>query len=125
MKIPASTLKNIAALLQSKYIGRDDHPVTGFNEIHRVEKGDCVFVDHPKYYDKALNSAASTVIINKEVDCPKGKALIIHPEPFTAFNTLTKHFSPRTNSGKHISDSAQIGLQTIIMPGCFIGNHVK
>jgi UDP-3-O-[3-hydroxymyristoyl] glucosamine N-acyltransferase len=128
MQIPPTPLKDIAALIDAKFIGDSQHEVSGFNEIHRVMPGDCVFVDHPKYYDKALGSAASTIIINKEVDCPKGKALIIHPEPFTAFNTLTKHFSPRTNSGKHIgkhiSDSAQIGLQTVIMPGCFIGNHV-
>jgi hypothetical protein len=25
------------------------------------------FVDHPKYYDKALNSAATIVLINKNV----------------------------------------------------------
>jgi UDP-3-O-[3-hydroxymyristoyl] glucosamine N-acyltransferase len=46
------------------------------NEIHVVETGDIVFVDHPKYYDKALNSAATIVLINKKF-CPEGKALLI------------------------------------------------
>jgi UDP-3-O-[3-hydroxymyristoyl] glucosamine N-acyltransferase len=36
------------------------------NEIHVVEQGDIVFVDHPKYYDMALNSAATTILINKK-----------------------------------------------------------
>jgi UDP-3-O-[3-hydroxymyristoyl] glucosamine N-acyltransferase len=36
------------------------------NEIHG-RKGDIVFVDHPKYYDKALNSAATIVLINKKM----------------------------------------------------------
>ena len=45
------------------------------NEIHVVEEGDIVFVDHPKYYQKALDSEATTVLINKEVDCPSGKSL--------------------------------------------------
>lgn len=124
MQIPPTPLKEIAALIASEYIGSDDHPITGFNEIHRAEAGDVVFVDHPKYYDKALNSAASTIIINKKVDCPPGKALIIHSEPFTAFNILTQHFMPRGHAGKNISDSAVIGVNTVIMPGCFIGNHV-
>src|SRR6476620_12315716 len=98
MQIPSTPLKEIAALIDARFIGPELHPVSGFNEIHRVTPGDCEFVDHPKYYDKALNSAASTVIINKEVECPAGQALIIHQEPFTAFNFLTKHFSPKNYS---------------------------
>ena len=43
------------------------------NEIHVVTPGDIVFVDHPKYYDKALQSAATIVLINKEVECPEGR----------------------------------------------------
>ncbi len=124
MKIQPTPLSEIAALIQAKIIGDPRHEVTGFNEIHRVEKGDCLFVDHPKYYDKALNSAASTIIINKEVDCPEGKALIIHHEPFTAFNQLTQHFSPKRFSNQHVSASATIGKNTVVMPGCFVGNDV-
>jgi len=69
------TLKQIAEIINTKYIGLDDFPVLGMNEIHVVESGDIVFVDHPKYYDKALNSAATVVLINKEVECPKGISL--------------------------------------------------
>ena len=71
------TLKGIAQIINSEYIGVDDFPVHGMNEIHVVEKGDIVFVDHPKYYTKALESAATIILINKEVDCPEGKALLI------------------------------------------------
>jgi UDP-3-O-[3-hydroxymyristoyl] glucosamine N-acyltransferase len=124
MQINPITLKEISAILGSKFIGDPSHIITGLNEIHRVAKGDIVFVDHPKYYDKALNSAASTIIINKEVECPEGKALIIHAEPFTAFNILTKHFQPKHFSEKNISSTAKIGKNTVIMPGCFIGNNV-
>ena len=124
MQIDPINLKEIAAILNASFIGDEHHLITGLNEIHRVKMGDIVFVDHPKYYEKALNSAASTIIINKEVDCPLGKALIIHPEPFTAFNILTNHFSPKSYSSQSISKSAKIGVNTIIMPGAFIGNHV-
>jgi UDP-3-O-[3-hydroxymyristoyl] glucosamine N-acyltransferase len=124
MQITATSLKQIAELINAPFIGNEQHMITGFNEIHRVQAGDVVFVDHPKYYDKALNSAATTIIINKEVDCPPGKALIIHPEPFTAFNQLTQHFSPRSYNQQNISSSAKIGKNTIIMPGVFVGNNV-
>ena len=33
-------------------VGNENHLVIGLNEIHRVEVGDLVFVDHPKYYEK-------------------------------------------------------------------------
>jgi UDP-3-O-[3-hydroxymyristoyl] glucosamine N-acyltransferase len=124
MQIEPITLKQAAEILNAGFIGPENHLISGFNEIHRVEKGDAVFVDHPKYYDKALQSAASTIIINKKVDCPPGKALIIHPEPFTAFNTLTAHFQPRQYSSQNISASARIGKTSLLLPGCYVGNHV-
>jgi UDP-3-O-[3-hydroxymyristoyl] glucosamine N-acyltransferase len=94
------------------------------NEIHVVTSGDIVFVDHPKYYDKALASKATVVLINKKVECPKGKALLISDDPFRDFNKLTAHFKPFQASYKAISDSAIIGDGTIIQPHCFIGNNV-
>jgi UDP-3-O-[3-hydroxymyristoyl] glucosamine N-acyltransferase len=119
------TLKEIAALLKCRYVGHDDFPVEGMNEIHVVESGDIVFVDHPKYYDKALKSNATIVLINKEVECPKEKALLISDDPFRDFNRLTDHFKPFQSSSSAISASAKIGKGTIIQPNCFIGNNVN
>jgi len=123
MQITPITLKALAEIIKADYLGDPNHLITGFNEIHRVGKGDVVFVDHPKYYAKALQSEATTIIINKKVECPEGKALIIVDEPFTAFNTLTQHFQPKQYSSLPISTTAKIGANTIIMPGCFIGNN--
>jgi len=119
------SLKKIADLINSKYIGNEDFPVFGMNEIHVVEPGDIVFVDHPKYYDKALNSKATVILINKEVDCPAGKALLISEDPFRDFNKLTNHFKPFQSSNLPISSSAKIGSNTIIQPNCYIGNNVS
>ena len=119
------TLKQISEIINSKYVGNDDFPVDGMNEIHVVEPGDIVFVDHPKYYDKALQSAATIILINKEVECPEGKALLISDDPFRDFNVLTKHFRPFQFSNVSISDSAKIGEGTVIQPNCFIGNNVQ
>jgi UDP-3-O-[3-hydroxymyristoyl] glucosamine N-acyltransferase len=125
MKFPKThTLKEIANIIDCEYVGDANFPVFGMNEIHVVESGDIVFVDHPKYYDKALNSAATIVLINKKVDCPEGKALLISDDPFRDFNTLTKFFKPFQLSYASIATSAQIGEGTIIQPNVFIGNHV-
>lgn len=126
MKFPKSHfLQEIANLLNCKFIGDKDFQVLGMNEIHVVEPGDIVFVDHPKYYDKALQSAATIVLINKEVECPEGKALLISDDPFRDFNILTKHFKPFQFANVAIAPSAEIGEGTIIQPNTFVGNHVK
>ncbi len=118
------TLKQIANILGINFVGAEDFPVLGMNEIHVVEPGDIVFVDHPKYYDKALKSKATIILINKKVDCPEGKALLISEEPFNDFNKLTKHFRPFVSARASIASSASIGEDTIIQPNAFIGNHV-
>ena len=125
MKFPkVHSLEEIAKLLNCEFVGDKDFPVHGMNEIHVVEAGDIVFVDHPKYYDKALQSAATIVLINKEVDCPEGKALLISDDPFRDFNTLTKHFRPFVAANVSVATSAKIGAGTTIQPNCFIGNNV-
>ena len=86
--------------------------------------GDIVFVDHPKYYDKALQSLATVVLINKKVQRPAGKALLISDDPFRDFNKLTNHFNPFEPARAVIADSAKIGTHTIIQPNVFIGNNV-
>ncbi|MCB0372796.1 MAG: UDP-3-O-(3-hydroxymyristoyl)glucosamine N-acyltransferase [Muricauda sp.] len=126
MKFPrAHTLKEIAEIIGSEFVGSEVFPVFGMNEIHVVEEGDIVFVDHPKYYDKALESKATVVLINKKVDCPEGKALLISDDPFRDFNKLTRHFKPFESANSTISETAEIGEGTIIQPNVFIGNHVK
>lgn len=126
MKFPkVFPLKEIAAIIDATYVGADDFPVAGMNEIHVVTPGDIVFVDHPKYYDKALQSAATIVLINKEVECPQGKALLVSDDPFRDFNKLSQYFRPFVASNAVISETAEIGEGTQIQPNVFIGNHVK
>lgn len=125
MKFPTpQNLESIAVLLGCDYVGQSEFPVYGMNEIHVVQPGDIVFVDHPKYYDKALQSQATVVLINKKVDCPQGKALLISEDPFRDFNKLTQHFKPFQKANNTISETAVIGKNTIIQPNVFVGNNV-
>lgn len=126
MKFPnVQALKSIAAIIGSEYVGDDNFPVHGMNEIHVVEPGDIVFVDHPKYYDKALQSAATIVLINKKVECPEGKALLISDDPFRDFNKLSNHFRPFQPATAIVSPSATVGEGTVIQPNTFVGNNVS
>jgi UDP-3-O-[3-hydroxymyristoyl] glucosamine N-acyltransferase len=117
-------ITEIATLIGATIIGNKDGVTTGINEIHKVEEGDLVFVDHPKYYKKCIDSAATFIIINKETDFPAHKALLIVEQPFEAYQKIVQHFRPFVPSLKNVSDSAIIGEGTVIMPGAYIGNHV-
>lgn len=119
------TLREIADFVGCAFVGPEDHMVTGINEIHMVEPGDLVFVDHPKYYQKALNSAATTILIDQEVECPPGKGLIISKTPFDDFNRLTRHFSPFKPQSSMIGEDSIIDPSAIIYPNAFIGHRVK
>lgn len=119
------TLEEIARIIDCDYVGDADFQVLGMNEIHVVQPGDIVFVDHSKYYDKALRSLATVILIDTSVDCPSGKALLISDDPFRDFNTLTNHFNPFVAATSVIADNATIGLHTIIQPNVFIGNNVS
>ncbi len=118
------TLGLLAQLTGAEPVGDNEWLVTGMNEIHRVRPGDLTFVDHPKYYQKALSSAATFILINQKVECPAGKALLIHDDPFAAWVSLAKRFRPFIPAPSTISSSATIGEGTVIQPGAFIGNHV-
>ncbi|MFN3556483.1 MAG: UDP-3-O-(3-hydroxymyristoyl)glucosamine N-acyltransferase [Bacteroidales bacterium] len=121
---PVQTLQQIAGMIDARFVGDPQFVVSGINEIHKVEPGDLTFVDHPKYYDKALASRATTILINKEVECPAGKALIFSDDPFRDYVYLTQQFRPFEASQSMISPTAKIGEGTVIQPGVFIGNHV-
>lgn len=124
MNIPQTSIQNIAKIINAKLIGNTQLHITGINEIHCVREGDIVFVDHPKYYSKALESKASAIIINQETECPQGKALLVHPQPFTAFNQIIRYFQPLQYSLYQISPTAKIGKNTIIFPNVYVGINV-
>jgi len=126
MQFPSPvSVKWIASFINAELVGNTTGEATGLNEIHSVRSGDIVFVDHPKYYDKCINSDASFIIINKKADVPEGKALLITDEPFEAYLKLVRHFRPFTASDKMVSDTAIIGEGSVIMPNVFVGNNVR
>ena len=122
-KSPQS-LKTIAELINAKFVGDENFQVFGTNEIHRVKAGEIVFVNHPKYYDKALFSEATIILIDKEVDCPEGKALLISDDPFRDFNKINEHYQG-IQTFETTGQNAVIGKNCKIHPSVVIGNDVK
>lgn len=119
--VPVTT---IAGMIGAEIAGNRDAFATGINELHKVEAGDIAFVDHPKYYDTCIRSAATVIIINKLTGFPEGKTLLIVEEPFEAYLKIVRFYRPFTPSMKMISDTADIGEGTVVMPGAYVGSHV-
>ena len=126
MKFPSPTsVQWIANLIGAAIKGNASGVATGINEIHKVEQGDVVFVDHPKYYKQCIESEATVIIINQDTSIPDNKTLLIVENPFEAYLKIVNHFRPFERATNNISNSSQIGAQTYIAPSAFIGNHVS
>lgn len=126
MKFPSPvSITWVAEFIGARLLGNTTGMALGINEIHRVEGGDLVFVDHPKYYEKCIQSAASFIIINKETDFPREKALLIVDQPFEAYQKIVRHFRPFQPYTQLISDSATMGNGSYVAPNVFIGHHVQ
>jgi len=117
------SIEKIANITGALLIGNTTGEALGINELNKAEPGDIAFVDHPKYYNKALNSKATFIIINKETEVPAGKTLLITEEPFEAYCKITAHFRPFLKADKMIN-SDNFGPGSYIFPGVFIGHHV-
>ena len=117
-------VRDIALQTGSEIIGDADGTVLGMNEIHNVAIGDITFVDHEKYYNFVLASAATFIFINRKVDAPAGKTLLYSADPFTAYDQLAKTLHPTLPSSSSIAASAVIGESTVIYPGAFVGENV-
>src|SRR6476620_8896698 len=122
MQFPSPVaIKWNAEFIGANISGNADGYATGINEIHKVEPGDLVFVDHPKYYEQCINSAATFIIINKNTPVPAGKSLLLVDDSFEGYCKIVNHFNPFMPANKSISDSAVIGEGSIIYPSSFVG----
>ncbi len=115
----------VAQIGSGKIIGNANFLITGINEIHKVVVGDLTFVDVEKYYQKALKSAASVILINKEVEVPNDKILVVVDNPFDIYNKLVKKYRPFQPLNTTISDTAIVHPSSILEPNVILGNHVK
>jgi UDP-3-O-[3-hydroxymyristoyl] glucosamine N-acyltransferase len=117
-------IQEIAESINATIIGDGSREATGINEINKVEPGDITFVDVKKYFAKSLGSAATFIILNEAVECPEGKTLLLHPQPFEAYNYLAKQFRPFAPQLSPRSEKAIIHPTAIIEPNVVIGQHV-
>ena len=120
------TISQLSDIVRQDFsiIGNSDNLAFGINEMHSVEKGELSFVDNSKYYDRVLQSAATIVLIDKKVECPEGKTLIICEDPLRAYLDIVNKFAIFTPQKQAIHPDTMIGEETVIQPNVFIGENV-
>ena len=124
MKFPEPIpISEIANMIGAKLYGDKTMVATGINEIHKVEKGDITFSDLEKYFNKALTSEASFVILNEAVEVPEGKAILVCDEPFKAYDSIVKRFRPYRSMMQSIDPTAKIHPSAVIEHNVSIGAH--
>jgi len=126
MRFPAPlSVANLAERFDAVLLGDAQQWAHGINEIHKVQPGDITFVDIEKYYKASLASAATIIIIDKEVPCPDGKTLLIVESPFDVYDTLVREHRPFQPLRDQIADSAIVHPSSTIEPQVVIGHHVS
>ncbi len=141
MKFPNPiSILSLAEKVGAKIIGDSSLFATGINEIHKVQAGDITFSDVEKYYDKALSSNATIILLPKAVDCPPGKAILVCQDPFETYNDLIKEhrpFEPIRGAGYNqkihptaiiepgvvLASNVEIGANTYIQANVYIGEY--
>lgn len=120
------SIRQIATKIKAEIIGDDTLNALGINEIHQVRKGDITFSDVRKYFDAALKSDATFLILNERIDnLPEGKVVLLHPNPFEAYDSIVRQHRPFDPLSENIAPSAFIHESVIIEPNVVIGNHVR
>lgn len=114
----------LAERFGASIIGNPEIIATGINEIHKVEPGDIVFSDHPKYFEATINSPASIILLNAEAPCPPDKAILVLANPFEAYNTIVCEHRPFQSAALPVSPLAQIAPDAILEPGVVVCDHV-
>lgn len=122
------TLGEVANFLKCKMIGNADMIITGINEIHKVQEGDLTFVDYHKYYDRAIQSEATYILINAEIEFPPHKGILISDDPFRDYNKLVNRYyetQPIMGKSTHHGKNVKVGEDSIIMHNVFLGDRVS
>lgn len=126
MKFPHPLpVAELAERFNAQLIGNKNINATGINEIHKAEAGDIVFVDVAKYFKKSIHSPADIIFLNEPTECPAGKALLVMPDPFAAYDELIRTYRPPVVLKENIHSTARIHPSVIIEPNAVIANHVS
>ncbi|MBC8325829.1 MAG: UDP-3-O-(3-hydroxymyristoyl)glucosamine N-acyltransferase [Verrucomicrobia subdivision 3 bacterium] len=117
------TAGDIAAKLGGNVLGDRTMPLTGFQAADRARAGDLTFAENRTFFERAEQSAASAIIIDKNFTSER-KVLIRVPSARIAFAKVVPLFYPEPGPPTGIHPSAIISEKAEVHPEACVGAHV-
>ncbi len=117
------TAGDIAAKLGGKVLGDHTMPLTGFQAADRARAGDLTFAENRTFFERAEQSAASAIIVDKTFTSER-KVLIRVPSARIAFAKVVPLFYPEPGPPTGIHPSAIISEKADVHPEACVGAHV-
>ena len=117
------TAGDIADHLGGKVLGDRTMPLTGFQAADRARSGDLTFAENRTFFERAEQSAASAIIVDKAFSSER-KVLIKVASARLAFAKVVPLFYPEPGPPTGIHPSATIADNAEVHPEACIGAHV-
>ena len=126
------TLKELADLTNSKYVGNKNYIVAGVNTLESSEETDVSFLANLRYVEKMKNSKAGIICISDSLKIEYDKNYLIAKDPSKVFQKIAEIILSATQksgfSGTHptavVHDTAKIGKNVTICPNAVIDENV-
>lgn len=128
------TADAVANLTNGKLTGDRSKIITGIKGIEEAEKEDMTFLSDIKYIKYLNDTNAGVILVNKDfqIDQNIDKTFIYVDNAYQAVVTLLNFINEKINqpgSGIHpkavVDETAVIGDNVLLSPGCVIGKNVK
>jgi UDP-3-O-[3-hydroxymyristoyl] glucosamine N-acyltransferase len=111
------TVFDVAELVGGIVVGDGSVPITGVAGIKEAEEGEITFFANPKYEAYLASTAASAIIVSKEIDSRHcSKPLIQTDNPYLSFVKVIELLGPKPvrpapgiHSSALVAESAQLG----------------
>ncbi len=117
------TAAEIAAHLQGEVAGDPALLLTGFARADLARPGDLTFAENEKYFTRAIESAASAVLVGSGFNSA-AKTLIRVADPRVAFARVLPLFFPERAFAPGVHPTALIAASAQIDPSAHVGPYV-
>ena len=117
------TAGDVADHLGGKVLGDRTMPLTGFQAADRAKSGDLTFAENRTFFERAEQSAASAIIVDKNFTSER-KVLIRVSSARLAFAKVVPLFYPEPGPPTGVHPSATISDKAEVHPEACIGAHV-
>ncbi|MBI4854148.1 MAG: UDP-3-O-(3-hydroxymyristoyl)glucosamine N-acyltransferase [Acidobacteria bacterium] len=126
-------IKELAEIVQGVVLGDESLTLLGVASLENAKTGDVIFVESAKFLAKALESAASAIVLSKKISLSEstGKTFIIVDYPKLAFSKIIREFFPITkplaitHSSAIISETSQLALGASVGAYSVIGENTR